>query len=257
LKIRKYKELGMKHSSFKFICLIVWACITVFSGFGDEVTTSLETRVLESFNGESDSSILWKAEGSRFTSTINDVTYPLVGYVDAWPVAAFGYNRSSDSPPVRSFGIHGGFDRQGYNWVDVYPVLKNSPDTPYEIPIPGRVLNMDMWVWGANLRYYIEIYVRDYMGVIHCLKLGDISYTGWRNLKVNIPVTIRQSRRILPSYAGLQFVKFRIWTQPTEKVDNFYIYFKQFKVLTDMFESLFDGNDLADPSTVERLWANN
>jgi len=116
---------------------------------------------------------------------------------------------------------------------------------------------MDMWVWGANLKYYIEIYVRDYMGVIHAIKLGDISYTGWRNLKVNVPNTIRQSRRILPSYAGLQFVKFRIWTQPVEKVDNFYIYFKQFKVLTDMFESLFDGNDLADPSNVERLWANN
>jgi hypothetical protein len=257
LEIRIYKELGMKHTSFKFICLIVWACITVFSGFGDEVTTQLETRVLESFNGESDSSLEWKAVGSRFISKINDVTYPLVNYVDAWPVAAFGYNRGSDSPPVRSFGINGRFDRQGYNWIDVYPVLKTAPDNPYEIPIPGRVHNMDMWVWGANLKFYIEIYVRDYMGVIHALKLGDVSYAGWRNLKVDVPTTIRQSRRILPSYAGLQFVKFRIWTQPVEKVDNFYIYFKQFKVLTDMFESLFDGNDLADPSTVEKLWANN
>jgi len=247
----------MKQTSFKFICLIVWACITVFSGFGDDVTNSLETKILESFNGDSDSPLVWKAVGSRFITKINDVTYPITNYVEAWPIAVFGYNRGSDSTPVKSFGINGRFDRQGYNWIDVYPTLKETPDTPYEIPIPGRVQNMDMWVWGANLKYYIEVYVRDYMGVIHSLKLGDISYTGWRNLKVNIPTTIRQSRRILPSYAALTFVKFRIWTQPVEKVDNFYIYFKQFKVLTDMFESLFDGNDLADPRNVERLWANN
>jgi hypothetical protein len=115
---------------------------------------------------------------------------------------------------------------------------------------------MDMWVWGSNLKYYIEIFLRDYRGVVHTIKLGDISYVGWRNLKVNIPNSIPQSKRILPAYAGLSFVKFRIWTQPVERVDNFYIYFKQFKVLTDMFESLFDGNDLADPQNVERLWAN-
>jgi len=114
-----------------------------------------------------------------------------------------------------------------------------------------------MWVWGSNLKYYIEVYLRDYRGVVHTLKLGDISYTGWRNLKVNVPNTIPQSRRILPSYASLNFVKFRIWTQPVEKVDNFYIYFKQFKIFTDVFESLFDGNDLADPENVEKLWASN
>jgi len=246
----------MKQGSFKIICLIVWACITVFSGFGDEVTNSFETRVLESFNGN-DSPYIWKTESSRFITRTNDVSYPLLSYIEAWPIAVFGYNRGSDSQQIRSLGLHGKFDRQGYNWIDLYPVLADDPDEkPYEIAIPGRVQNMDMWVWGSNLMYYIEIYVRDHIGVVHALRLGDISYTGWRNLRVNVPTNIRQSRRIQPAYAGLSFVKFRIWTQPVERVDNFYIYFKQFKVLTDIFESLFDGNDLADPQNVERLWAN-
>lgn len=116
---------------------------------------------------------------------------------------------------------------------------------------------MDLWVWGSNLRYYMEVYLRDHNGVIHALKLGDIGHSGWKNLRVNIPTNISQSRRVLPSYAGLHFVKFRIWTTPAERVDNFYLYFKQFKILTDMFEGLFDGNDLADPRNVERLWASN
>jgi len=260
----------MKQKSFKIICLIIWACITVFSGFADENTNSFETRILETFNGDDDNPYIWKAQSSRYISPIRDESgepvkddngntsyYPLTHYVESWPIAAFGYNRDQDAPPMRSFGLHGRFERRGYNWIDLYPTLADDPDgNPFEIPIPGRVHNMDVWVWGANLRYYIEVFVRDYQGVIHCLKLGDISYVGWRNLRVNIPTNIRQSQRTLPSYAGLSFVKFRIWTQPVERVDNFYIYFKQFKVLTDMFESLFDGNDLSDPDNVRRLWSN-
>jgi len=115
---------------------------------------------------------------------------------------------------------------------------------------------MDMWVWGSNLNYYIEAYFRDYEGVVHTLYMGDIAYTGWRNLRVRIPPNIRQSRRILPRFAGLSFVKFRIWTGPMERVDNFYVYFNQFKILTDTFETYFDGDDLADPSKVQEFWAN-
>lgn len=247
----------MKQVSFKIICLIVWACITVFSGFGDEVTSSFETRVLETFNGDSDAPYKWKTDASRFITKTNDVSYPLLTYVEAWPIAAFGNNRGPDALQLRSLGMNASFDRKGYNWIDLYPVLKDdTEENPYEIPIPGRVRSLDVWVWGANLRYYVEVFLRDYRGVIHCLRMGDISYIGWRNLRVNVPTNIPQARKTIPSYAGLTFVKFRVWTQPVEKVDSFYVYFKQLKVLTDMFESLFDGNDLADPQNVERLWAN-
>jgi hypothetical protein len=247
----------MKQRSFKFICLIVWACITVFSGYGDNTTTSFETIVLESFNGDADAPYVWRTEASRFITSTNDVSYPLLTFVEAWPIAVFGQNRGDNATPLRSLGLNGRFNRQGYNWIDLYPVLADDPDeSPFEIPIPGRVQNMDVWVWGSNLRYYIEVFVRDHTGVVHTLRLGDISYTGWRNLRVNVPTNIRQTRRVLPSHAGLYFVKFRIWTQPVERVDNFFIYFKQLKVLTDTFNSFFDGSDLADPQNVERLWAN-
>ena len=245
----------MKHGSFKIICLIIWACITVFSSYGDEITNNFETVILETFNGTSDYE--WTTEASKFITRTDSVTYPMLTYVDAWPMAGFGNNRGENSQELKSLGIHGGFDRQGYNWVDIYPIKAGGNDNePVEIPIPGRVRSMDMWVWGANLRFYIEIFLRDYLGVVHTLKMGDISYAGWRNLRINIPTNIPQAKRILPAYTGLTFVKFRIWTQPVEKVDNFYIYFKQLKVLTDTYEALFDGNDLADPQNVEKLWSN-
>ena len=246
----------MKQGSFKAVCLIFWVCIVVFSAFGDEYTNNWETKILESFNGDSD--YVWKTDASKFTTQTDDVSYPLLAFVDSWPIAAFGANRDG-SQVLKSLGIHGRFDRRGYNWIDVYPTKKSDDDSkesdkPYEIPIPGRVNILDMWVWGANLNYYIEVYLRDYQGVVHTVKLGDIAHQGWKNLRVALPRNIPQGKRILPKLASLSFVKFRIWTQPVEKVGDFYIYFKQFKALTDVFEQYFDGSDLADPAYVQELW---
>jgi hypothetical protein len=242
----------MKHGSFKVVCLIFWVCITALSAFGDENTVDFTSVVLESFDGNSD--YVWKTDASKFTTRTEEASFPQLAYIDTWPIAAFGYNR--EGRDIKSLGIHGRFDRRGYNWIDVYPTLAADGEEagPAEIPIPGRVQYLDMWVWGANLNFYIEAFVRDYQGVVHTIRLGNIGYAGWRNLRANIPAHIRQAKRILPSYAGLTFVKFRIWTQPAEKVADFYIYFKQFKVLTDTFESLFDGDELADPDRVQELW---
>jgi hypothetical protein len=244
----------MKHGSFTAIRLaacLVWACVAALSSYGDDVTVQFESVVLETFNGDSD--YTWKLDASKFATKSDDESYPRMTYVEAWPIAVYGYNRDG-SKDIKSLGIHGRFDRRGYNWIDLYPT-KEGADEPVEIPIPGRIQNMDMWVWGSNLNFYIEAYVRDYNGVVHTLRLGNIGYSGWKNLRVNIPTSIAQSKRILPRLAGLTFVKFRIWTQPVEKVGDFYIYFKQFKVLTDTFESLFDGDELADPEHVQELWA--
>jgi len=260
----------MKHSSFKIICLIIWACVMVSTAFGQYRNTNWTSRVLESFNGNDDAPYIWKTQSSRYISAIRDESdqpvqdnegntakYPILTFVEAFPRDAFRPLPEGDNP-LRSFGLNARFDRKGYNWIDLYPVLADDPDgKPFEIPMPGRVRELDVWVWGSNLRYYIEVYIRDYRGVVHTLKLGDISYPGWRNLCISIPNSIPQERRILPSYAQLEFVKFRIWTLPTERVDNFYIYIKQLKILTDIFEGLFDGSDLADPDNVEKIWSNN
>ena len=260
----------MKHGSIKAVCLVVLAFMTVMSVFGDEVTVDLTSIVLESFNGDTahewndgkhvrSYDFSWTLSASKFATKTkdgdgNEVNYPLSTYVEAWPIALYGYNRQGKT--LKSFGIHGRFDRQGYNWIDLYPVQGEGDDAAaFEIPIPGRVRYLDLWVWGSNLDYYIEAYVRDFQGIVHIVKLGNIGYTGWKNLRAHIPNNVRQAKRIIPAYAGLHFVKFRIWTQPTERVSDFYVYFKQFKVLTDTFESLFDGDELADPDMIPELWA--
>ena len=262
----------MKQGSFKAVRLMVFLFValslTVFSVFGDDQTVDFESIILEPFDGETSHQwsfggytynfdFEWRADASKFSSTIDGVSYPQLAYIPSWPMALFGTNR--EGRDLKSLGIWGKFDRRGYNWVDVYPVKVGTEDEeegpePFEIPIPGRIQYLDMWVWGSNLNYYLEAYFRDHQGVVYNLHMGSLAYQGWRNLRVRIPTNIPQTRRILPRLAGLTFVKFRIWTTPVERVDNFYVYFDQMKVLTDTFESLFDGDELADPQRVQELW---
>jgi hypothetical protein len=225
------------------------------SVFGDENTVNIESRVLETFDNGLDSPYEWRAAANRFATKTDEETFPKVSYVATWPAAVFGNNR--DGVELKSLGIWGKFDRQGYNWIDVYPVAAGGDENaePEEIPIPGRVQSLDMWVWGSGLNYSIEAYVRDYRGIVHTINLGNLGFAGWRNMRASIPTNIPQTKRTLPRLASLSFVKFRIWTQPTEQVANFYIYFDQLRVVTDTFESQFDGNELSDPAEIERLWS--
>ena len=262
----------MKQGSFRavrhIVFLLMMLSITVFSVFGDDYTSDHISVILEKFNGETihewsigsttyTYDFEWALDASKFATKLDDDSYPKMIFVESWPMQIHGNNRGALD--IKSLGIHGKFDRRGYNWVDVYPKVigtggEDEDPEPFEIPIPGRIKYLDMWVWGSNLKYYMEAYFRDYQGVVYALPMGGIGHQGWKNLRVQIPTSIPQSRRALPRLAGLTFVKFRIWTTPVERVDNFYVYFNQMKVLTDIFETLFDGDELADPDRVKELW---
>ena len=271
----------MKQGSFRAVRLAVFLlailCFTSFAAWGDEWTVDYESIVLETFNGDAEhewtflgktykNDFEWKVDASKFASRIGEESFPKMAYIQSYPMALYGNDWQREGEEKRehnTLGIWGKFDRRGYNWIDVYPVKPGQEDSDdedaedpetFEIPIPGRISYLDMWVWGSNLNYYLEAYFRDHQGVVHSLYMGSLGYQGWRNLRVRIPTSISQSRRILPRFAGLTFVKFRIWTTPVERVDNFFIYFSQMKVLTDTFESRFDGNELADPDRVQELW---
>jgi hypothetical protein len=222
------------------------------TAFGDENTVNFESIILDSFDG--DSAYTWKVEASKFATKTSEETFPLINYVASWPSALFGANR--EGLDLKSLGIRGRFDRRGYNWIDIYPVAADGGEDagPTEIPLPGRVQYVDLWAWGSNLNYYVEVFVRDYQGMIHVLNAGDLGYQGWKNLRAYVPSSIPQSKRVLPRLASLRFVKFRIWTRPMEPVNDFYVYFDQLKILTDTFESIYDGDELADPARVQELW---
>ncbi|MDR2470552.1 MAG: flagellar filament outer layer protein FlaA [Treponema sp.] len=272
----------MKQGSLRALCLALLAG-TALAAFGDDLTVNLESKILENFDNSENSLYVWRKEASRYAVGKDPADkenpsfanmgledgdfFPKLSYFDIWPMALFRNNR--EGRELRSLGIWGKFKRMGYNWMDIYPTLKAEGEEakPYEIPIPGRVRYLDMWVWGSNKNFYVEAYLRDEQGVIHTIYLGNLGYQGWRNLRAMVPTAIPQRRRIIldPTAANLmstqdknsiylKFVKFRVWTTPRETVGNFYVYFDQFKVLTDTFETLFDGDEMTDPDWIRENW---
>jgi len=272
----------MIHRSF-WVFLLVLLAGTALSAFGQHPAVNLESKVIDSFHNTDDSLFVWRKDASRYAVGKDPADkdnasfanyglgdgdfFPKLNYFEIWPMALHRNNR--DNKEIRSLGIWGKFKRMGYNWIDLYPTLKSQGDdaAPYEIPLPGRIRYLDMWVWGSNLNYYIEAYLRDEQGVMHTIFLGSLFYQGWKNLRAQLPTSIPQRRRIILDPVAsstlstadknsiyLRFVKFRIWTTPSEEVGNFYIYFNQFKVLTDTFELVFDGDEMSDPDWVRENW---
>jgi hypothetical protein len=217
--------------------------------FADETTVNLESRVIQDFSKPEAQN--WFVLGSKFSTS----GFPVSGFIKGGPLSILGGDAAAVQN-ARSLSVGMLFDRKEYNWVDIVPGTK---DKPIELPLPGRIKMIDMWVWSGNFNYYLEAFVRDYRGVVFTIPMGDLSFIGWKNLRINIPDNVAQAKKYLPKREGLALVKFRIWTRPTEVVvipgtegapdleRAVKFNFNNVKVLTDTFESLFDGDTLSDP----------
>jgi hypothetical protein len=232
--------------------------------FADETTVNLESKIIQDFSKPENQN--WFVMGSKFTTG----DFPRSGIIKGGPLALLGGDPGA-MLNARSLGIAMLFDRKEYNWVDIIPGTK---DKPIELPLPGRVKMLDLWIWSGDFDYYVEAFFRDFRGIVHTLPMGDLNFVGWKNIRITIPDTIVQSKKYLPKREGLSLVKFRIWTKPGEvvvlpgaggdlpaKTDPNYdklisdrnlamsvkFYFNNIKVLTDTFESLYDGDIFTNP----------
>lgn len=210
----------------------------------DEATANWQALILEDFDNPDNG---WTVQPSKFIAledAEHDYAFPFAFQTvpDVWP-EALG-RPDSDTPGV--LGVQASFTRRGYNYLEFIP--------PEPISIPGRPATIDLWAWGSNYDYYLEIQLRDYRGVVHTVKVDDLGYGGWKNLEVRIPNYIPRAVRFVPQRRVMELVKIVLWTRPDEAVDGFQFYLDQIKVLTDLFESPFDGEGLADPDFVKQTW---
>jgi hypothetical protein len=246
------------------LTVVVFSLTGAAKLFADENTVNLESRIIQDFSKQENQN--WFVLGSKFATK----DFPQIGFIKTYPLSVFGSN-SDANKDLKSLGVAMLFDRKEYNWTDIIPGTK---DKPVELPLPGRVKALDMWVWSGNYDYYLEAYVRDFKGIVYTVSMGDLSFAGWKNLRINIPDSIPQAKKYLPKRQSLTLVKFRIWTRPTESVvipgvqpadpkkitpEEYFgmavkFYFSNMKVLTDTYETLFDGDTLADPNVVKDAW---
>lgn len=235
----------MKSGVLLIILLLLGALMT---GAQETTTLTYATRVIESFDDPE--AQLWIVQGSKFATE----GYPQMEYAKIWPQQLFG--RNWENVDLRCIGIYCKFDREGFNYIEFIPVREDQNGNYVSDPltIPGRAKYLDLWVWGSNYDYYMEVHLVDFRGMNHVLPLGSLNFEGWQSMSVNIPTSIPQVDHHLPKYKNIELTKLVLWTRPEEKVDGFYVYIDHIKVLTDLYQQRFDGDDLVDSRTVEQIW---
>lgn len=133
-------------------------------------------------------------------------------------------------------GIHYQFKYPGDNSVHVIPA---EP-----IRLPGKARGLSLWVHGRGNSYNLECWVKDYNGNVHILKFGSINYVGWRPLTVEIPAYIPQVIESYPQTKILTLERFVLRSEAMTTLEEVYVFFDQLKVLTDVYEVNFDGQEL-------------
>lgn len=268
----------MRQVGLRAICLFSVFMALAGIALADDQTVNLESKIIQNFDATEEQD--WFVYGSKFASA----GFPKITFVkNSWPIALNG-SSPANADKLSVMGVALMFDRKEYNWVDIVPGTKTTGSdgkvayNPKELTLPGRVSQMDVWVWGSGFQYYMEAYVRDFRGIVHTLNMGMIDHHGWKNVRFNIPDNIPQSKHTVPRFEGLKLVKFRIWTTPTEVTavigddENpmqlqtpdskkeeqpiskaIFVYIDQIKVLTDTYETLYDGDQLANMDAVKKM----
>jgi hypothetical protein len=246
----------MKKQTLFFIFMCIFLGSGALTVVADEVSSNIETKIIDDFDSSTtlngkDREWFWYLRGSKFA--IEDTLECKL--VPAYPDTLYT-KKQAEGKDLHVLGIKGGFERKGYNYLEIIPVKKDEEGKikSYPIPLPGMVKQVALWVWSGDFNYYIEVFVEDENGVNHRLYLGDMNFEGWKSLIVNVPSAIPQSRRSIIKNKALLLTKIVIWTRPQERVNDFSAYFDQLKVNTDTFITKFDGDELADPEEVNRIW---
>jgi len=243
----------MRQKGLFILALLLIMPITVFA---DSLITK-EAIVVESFDGEgltnngaTGNPVIWKANGSKFSTE----GYPKAAYANAFPEDLFG-KYPENAADLNSFAVLGSFTRKGYNYIEIIPGEGSGDEWRAEpLMLPGKVEYFDLWFWGSNFDYTLEMHVVDFQGIIHVIEMGSVKHIGWKHLYVKIPTSIKQTKQYLPFFEGLKLTKLVVRTDPDEKVDLFYMYIDQLKVLTDTHVNSFDGEDLTSKDKIEEIW---
>lgn len=251
-----------------FLLFIVCLNVSAFPyGFSDKErdTVNLQTFIISDFGDEKDQSnnIAWKVRFSRFAKPADpakemsgpDTNACTFNYMEGRPL---GLPQEQEAHQKWCLGVKAQFIKKGYNWIEIYPTIASngimSGDKPsttvesYAVPLNmvGVVKSLDVWLWGGNYHYWLEFYLEDFKGILHRLPAGDIAYVGWKNLRTRVPDNILQAEHHVPFLKPLKLQMIKLWSYPTERVDQFYTYLDYLQVQTDVYLERFNGDDLAN-----------
>jgi len=221
-----------------FVVFVHLALLLVLGAplFSQPSEKSVETIMIDNFDTPDKMDWTWKVQASRFISD----GYPVLSYFKGISNSLAPFVKEGDPEP-QILGVKVAYNRKGDNWFEIYP---SKDDKPYEIPFAGVVSQLDFWVWGSNYLYFLEVLVRDSEGTVHVIPAGNMAFSGWKNVIVQIPSSIRQQSRLHSGPANMSFVGFRLRADGNEYADDYRFFIDKFQYTAGTMSTVFDGYNL-------------
>jgi hypothetical protein len=210
-----------------------------------------ETVPIDDFDTAEGQDYIWTATASQFITE----GYPRLQYFQADGTGAFGIKEPyalrtylPEREQKQILGVQVKYNRKTDNWFELYPLpaagqtIDGSPF--YGVPLEGRVVQIDTWIWGSGFNYSLEAIIRDANGQIHVLPAGKLDFTGWKNVVIPIPASIKQNPKPRLGFENLYFVGFRVRTARSAPVANFTVYLDHLQYTTYKDSNFYDGFEL-------------
>ena len=152
---------------------------------------------------------------------------------------------NSEESDTHVLGVKVEFFKRG---VNSFYITSQRP-----LPIEGITKTISVWVAGRNQDHDIYVLVQDYFGHNYELYLGNLGFSGWKQMTLAVPPSPDGEHGIVQSSAyygdkpGLRILGFRIDCNPMLARGTYYIYFDDLRAITDLFElQNRDEDDLPD-----------
>ncbi len=143
------------------------------------------------------------------------------------------------TPDEHVLGVKASFFRRGNSEIFIQPLRP--------LQVPGITKTISVWVVGRNFNHTLYAVVGDYFGNVNTLNMGTLNHSGWRELTVAVPPTLRQMDQNYGDRMGVQILGFMIVPALLETYGTYYVYFDGLTVLTDLFaEESRDIDDMVD-----------
>lgn len=136
-----------------------------------------------------------------------------------------------------SLGVRFSWDRRGENYADIVP---SSPKL-----FDGRIARASLWVWGGNFRHDLSlIFERTTDGYAYSVPMGKLDFYGWKRRTTSVPASISTKQRAAGDVSRYSFTKFRVYSDPRERVNNIYVFLDNFDIEEQIKLTDFDGAEL-------------
>ncbi|MCG8480662.1 MAG: flagellar filament outer layer protein FlaA [Spirochaetales bacterium] len=136
-------------------------------------------------------------------------------------------------------GMRVNFYRRGATTISLRPARP--------LAVPGIVKTLSLWVVGRNTNHQLSIVLEDYFGNVNVLPLGRLNFSGWKQMTVAVPPSLRQRDSHYTVETGIRVLGLVIDTDINEAYGTFYVYFDDLRAITDLFaEESRDPDDMVD-----------